>query len=173
MIKSQRSTFLKHIGVYQCSLVVLFIFTICALIPFAQAKVDTPKGKKPNDYKVLYSDRKASQVNKTFSTKTISPQVLDRVMAHDQNKRFSAGIAERPEAIEVQIVKFGDKLEYASEPVSMKVIQSSEPIIEKTSKVVDKVVVEKVITVREEDKIDITTIKKFTKVQKREAKKKE
>ena len=145
------------------AVVLVFLFVVKT-----QAKVDTPEDKKTNEYKVLYSDKKTALANKRISTNIISPRVMERVMAHEQKKRLSTDMADMPGVIEVKVVNFPRKLEYASDAVSMKVIQVLEPMIEAEPMDFDKTVVEKVITVREDDKVDIMTINKFAKVQKKE-----
>ena len=145
------------------AVVLVFLFAIGV-----QAEVDTPEDKKISGYKVLYSNKKATLANKRISTNTISPRVMERVMAHEQKKRLSTDMADVPDVIEVKVVNFPRKLEYTSDAVSMKVIQALKPVIEAKPMDFDKTVVEKVISVREDDKVEMTTINKFAKVQKRD-----
>jgi len=146
---------------------------ISSLVASAQAKVDTTGSKKAKDYKVIYSDKSSGNINKKYSTKTISPRVLEKVVAHQQNKKISTEMADLPDVREVKIINFGAKLEYATDAVSMKVIQSKPVAFEAKGEDFDKVVVERVIAVRKEDSVSVETINKFAKKQKREASKKE
>lgn len=139
-----------------------------SLVSIMQAEMDTPEDKKASEYKVLYSGKKSTLVNKQYQTKTISPQVLERIKAYEQTKRLSTKMANVPGAIEVKVINFAEKLDYTSEAVSMKVIQAVKPVMETESVDIDKTVVEKVIAVREDDKVDITTVNKFSKIQEKE-----
>ena len=145
------------------AVVLVFLF-----IMETQAKVDTPEDKKIDGYKVLYLDKKSALADKRVSTNTISPRVLERVMADEQKKRLSTDMADLPDVIEVKVLNFPRKLEYTSEAVSMKVIQAIEPVIETEPMDLDKPVVEKVISIREDEKVELMTINKFAKVQKKE-----
>jgi len=151
----------------------VMLWWLAALFAIASAEEETVDRKLAKEFDVIYSgqDKKAN-LAKRYSAKVISPQIREKVMAYEKDKRIAIRMAELPEAIEVPVIDFRESLQYENEAVSMNVIQADKSLveIEHDRERFGNIAVERVIPVRKEDSVTVESINEFSRARRDEPK---